>query len=119
MFRNSNSLDYVFLSLKEGQKIELKNLLLKFKEEGFKDLGYPVDFDIDEICNKIDFDIQFEKERKLAVEAAEKGETTIPKNNWPVHIGHCCKKHGCKYGDVDCPVALGLAEQKHPCEFCN
>lgn len=35
-----------------------------------------------------------------------------------VHETHCCRKHGCKYGDLDCPVAFGT----HPgikCEFCE
>ena len=32
-----------------------------------------------------------------------------------VHVHHCCKKHGCKYGDDDCPVAYGDAEQIYPC----
>lgn len=29
------------------------------------------------------------------------------KENWGVHISHCCILHGCKYGDRDCPVKLG------------
>jgi len=32
-----------------------------------------------------------------------------------VHDGHCCTKHGCKYGDEDCPVVLG----KEPGIFCE
>jgi len=37
-----------------------------------------------------------------------------------VHAGHCCEKHGCKYGDDDvCPVATGDVEQHHPCEWCS
>lgn len=36
-----------------------------------------------------------------------------------VHISHCCSIHGCKYGDIDCPVILGLAKQKHLCEYCD
>ena len=24
-----------------------------------------------------------------------------------VHDAHCCKEHGCKYGDSDCPVEFG------------
>jgi len=32
-----------------------------------------------------------------------------------VHIAHCSKEHGCKYGDLDCPVVLGEVEQKYPC----
>lgn len=36
-----------------------------------------------------------------------------------VHTRHCCKFHGCKYGDDDCPVALALKQQKYPCEYCH
>ncbi len=36
-----------------------------------------------------------------------------------VHASHCCKWHGCKYGDPDCPVASGEAEQEYPCEYCS
>jgi hypothetical protein len=44
----------------------------------------------------------------------------IPKEDWGVHRTHCCKKHGCKYGDHDnCPVCLGLIIQDHLCEDCD
>lgn len=43
--------------------------------------------------------------------------TSIPKTQWGVHIGHCCKKHGCKYGNTDCPVNLGIVKQQYPCEY--
>ena len=36
-----------------------------------------------------------------------------------VHASHCCKWHGCKYGDPDCPVANGEVEQKYLCEACD
>jgi hypothetical protein len=36
-----------------------------------------------------------------------------------VHAAHCCKWHGCKYGDPDCPVANGEVEQRYPCEYCS
>ena len=36
-----------------------------------------------------------------------------------VHVTHCCKRHGCKYGDKDCPVANGRLEQQYPCESCD
>ena len=36
-----------------------------------------------------------------------------------VHAAHCCKWHGCKYGDEDCPVVLGKVEQEWPCEYCT
>lgn len=36
-----------------------------------------------------------------------------------VHTEHCCKKHGCKYGDDDCPVETGQKPQSYPCEVCD
>ena len=36
-----------------------------------------------------------------------------------VHQSHCCWKHGCKYGDDDCPVELGTVKQDHLCEYCE
>ena len=36
-----------------------------------------------------------------------------------VHASHCCKWHGCKYGDPDCPVVSGEVEQKYLCEDCD
>lgn len=36
--------------------------------------------------------------------------TKIPESQWGVHKHHCCKNHGCKYGDKDCPVVLGLCD---------
>jgi len=36
-----------------------------------------------------------------------------------VHIDHCCKDHGCKYGYGDCPVVRGVVEQAFPCEDCG
>jgi hypothetical protein len=35
------------------------------------------------------------------------------------HRTHCCKKHGCKYGDSDCVVVLGEVKQEYPCEMCG
>ena len=40
-------------------------------------------------------------------------------SNIGVHTAHCCRWHGCKYGDVDCPVVLGKVEQEYPCEWCS
>lgn len=36
-----------------------------------------------------------------------------------VHTEHCCLRHGCKYGDLDCPVYLQTKVQSHPCESCQ
>lgn len=35
-----------------------------------------------------------------------------------VHQTHCCKTHGCKYGDENCPVFNGTVVQDYPCESC-
>ena len=35
------------------------------------------------------------------------------------HASHCCKQHGCKYGDENCPVEHGVVEQQYPCESCD
>lgn len=45
--------------------------------------------------------------------------STIPKDRWGTHQSHCCLKHGCKYGDEDCPVVFELIKQDYPCEFCG
>lgn len=42
----------------------------------------------------------------------------MDRSKWGVHIAHCCKFHGCKYGDEDCPVVDGLAEQAYLCMDC-
>lgn len=36
-----------------------------------------------------------------------------------VHAAHCCKKHGCKYMDDDCPIVTGKVEQMYPCGECG
>jgi hypothetical protein len=35
-----------------------------------------------------------------------------------VHASHCCKEHGCKYFDDDCPVVIGKISQWYDCEDC-
>jgi hypothetical protein len=41
--------------------------------------------------------------------------------NRDVHTEHCCKRHGCKYGNMDgeCTVESGQKRQSHPCEECD
>lgn len=37
-----------------------------------------------------------------------------------VHTEHCCRNHGCKYGQEDsCPVWLGYKLQSYACETCD
>ncbi len=40
-------------------------------------------------------------------------------SNDGVHAAHCCRLHGCKYGDEDCPVASGAIKQEYTCEDCD
>jgi len=42
--------------------------------------------------------------------------SSVPVDKWGVHRTHCCKKHGCKYGDEYCPVVLGHVKQDYKCE---
>ena len=44
---------------------------------------------------------------------------SIDPSRYGVHVTHCCVSHGCKYGDVDCPVTTGKLKQKYPCEDCG
>lgn len=39
--------------------------------------------------------------------------------NIGVHIDHCCKWHGCKYGELQCPVKSKSQKQQFPCEVCD
>lgn len=53
------------------------------------------------------------------------------KNKKDVHTEHCCKIHGCKYGEdktielddgsshVECSVVSGRKIQSFPCEQCE
>jgi transcriptional regulator with XRE-family HTH domain len=45
------------------------------------------------------------------------GAAFLP-NEYGVHSAHCCRKCGCKYGEPDCPVVLGLTPQLYPCPDC-
>lgn len=35
-----------------------------------------------------------------------------------VHTEHCCKIHGCKYGNDNCPVMTEQKDQSFLCETC-
>ncbi len=43
----------------------------------------------------------------------------MDKDKYGVHATHCCIKHGCKYGDEDCPVVSGKIKQEYICEYCD
>lgn len=53
------------------------------------------------------------------VRKSSTAKTSIPEEEWGVHRTHCCFKHGCKYGDNDCPVVLGIIKQDYECEICT
>ena len=113
-----NSLVY---KLNREQRVRFIDFLNSLKEEGLR-IAYTKNFKditIDEVISDIDSISDYEIKRAKKDLAATKGETTIPKNNWGVHETHCCSKHGCKYGDSDCPVDINLTKQKYPCEFCE
>jgi|CXWL01.1.fsa_nt_gi hypothetical protein len=48
-------------------------------------------------------------------------ELIVPFKNMEkcVHTEHCCRIHGCKYSDNDCPVYLGQKPQSFSCEDCG
>lgn len=58
-------------------------------------------------------------EAQLKLERIEKEGNVLPKEDWGVHESHCCLEHGCKYGDDNCPVALGQTPQDYTCEMCD
>lgn len=49
----------------------------------------------------------------------ERNIREIPIEEHGVHETHCCKEHGCKYRDENCPVVLEVIKQKYPCEYCE
>lgn len=40
-------------------------------------------------------------------------------SKYGVHKAHCCVEHGCKYGDIDCPVVNNEIVQDYICEYCE
>lgn len=44
---------------------------------------------------------------------------TFKRPEFGSHPSHCCYRHGCKYGDHDCPVVDERATQEYPCEQCQ
>lgn len=45
--------------------------------------------------------------------------TSITESDFGVHVTHRCFEHGCKYGDPECPVELGIVDQEYECEQCR
>ena len=119
MFNNFNSFIY---NLTIEQRVRFNIFLQSLKDDcmqiAYSDINHH-DVTIDELIEDINSITEYEKIRDKQELAASKDETTISQDRWGVHKTHCCLKHGCKYGDPDCPVILSLIEQKYPCEFCE
>lgn len=47
------------------------------------------------------------------------GQPAFEPDQAGVHAAHCCSRHGCKYGNAECPVARGAVKQDYPCEACG
>ena len=54
--------------------------------------------------------------KKRAEEQALAKDTSL---NEGTHRAHCCILHGCKYGDIHCPVATNKIGQDDPCMDCD
>ena len=117
-----SDIGYLVNKLNEEQRSRFILFLESLKKDGLNVIiedHLRSDTTIDDIIEDINNTTDYEKRLILREEAMQNGITTIPKEEWGVHEGHCCSKHGCKYGYIDCPVQNKLVEQKYPCEYCN
>jgi|GEM_PF-6944422 len=62
---------------------------------------------------------EIEQREEFRVVLSKSATTSIPEKDWGVHKTHCCFQHGCKYGDDQCPVEIGLIKQDYPCQDCD
>jgi len=110
----------LIFALNDEQRDEFSKFIEKMKADGVdKKLSQFSEFTCEQILEEIDSTTSFEKMQKEKEKAVEKSKTTIPKEKHGVHETHCCIKHGCKYGDIDCPVVLGIIKQRYLCESCS
>jgi len=118
MFSDISSLIF---ALNEEQRKEFSDFIKKMRTEGLDEKlsDQFSKFTCDNILEDIKSTTEFERKQKEKEIAVKKGKTTIPKEKYGVHETHCCINHGCKYGDIDCPVCLGLIKQKYLCEYCS
>ena len=119
-----DTLNSFIYNLNLKQKLRFIEFLSTLKDDGNQDAyetgGYrDRHISIDDLIEDINSTIEWDEIRKLKEYASVLEQTTIPKDSWGVHEHHCCSKHGCKYGDEDCPVAIGLTTQVYPCEYCD
>lgn len=120
MLTYNSDISSLINSMNLEQREKFYNLIKEFDEDGLdlKMKSKFIKFTCSDILNNIKTTNEFEERKKLKVEAVKNNTSTIPKTKWGVHETHCCSEHGCKYGDIDCPVETGLIKQRYKCEFC-
>lgn len=120
MFSYNSEISRLIDHLNDSQRQKFKDLILEFiKENNSNGVKFDRDnFSLEKTVEDMEWSEEYDKRRRESSEAAEKGETTIPKDKWGVHETHCCSVHGCKYGDEDCPVSIGLTGGVR-CESCD
>ena len=115
-------LESLFYNLNVKQKFRFIEFLKSLKQEGmkvaYKD-RYCNDISVDSLIDELMRGIEYDEIRKFEETAANLYQTTKSRIEWGVHRTHCCSKHGCKYGDADCPVAIELIKQDYDCESCS
>jgi hypothetical protein len=115
-------LESLFYNLNIKQKFRFIEFLKSLKQDGMKIAyidRYYSDVSVDSLINEVMQNIEYDEIRKFEETAASLQQTTKPRKEWGVHRTHCCSKHGCKYGDADCPVAIELIKQDYDCESCS
>ena len=63
--------------------------------------------------------VALKKRRIKLCEARIKAAADADTSERDVHTEHCCKEHGCKYGQGNCTVTSGKKAQSFPCETCT
>lgn len=113
---NSDIVSLIY-SMNIDQREKLSNLFKDIKSDGLD--SSLIQFTFDDIIEKIDSITNYENRKAEVENLVSVGKTSIPESRWGVHNTHCCNDHGCKYGDIDCPVTLGLSKQVYKCEDCE
>jgi len=121
MLKFGSDISSLIHAMNEDQRNDFYILIEKLEKDDFDEKlkKQYSKFVCKDILDDIESTTSFERVRKHKEEAAELGVSTIPNERWGTHETHCCVYHGCKYGDVDCPVSLKLIVQQYPCETCT
>jgi len=118
MLKYDNDIKTLIWAMSEPQRSNFSDFMKNMKNTGLDD-KLKDDLMCDVIINEIHSVSLYEKQNKDKEHAASKGETKVHPNKFGVHRTHCCKYHGCKYGDIDCPVVVEIIVQEYPCEDCG